>query len=81
MLCLQNKKFARLSAIKTLDFALTRCPAGTERFVDVLGLKSVFAAFMGKIKATAKRKLTPDEKMDEETRSISLLGSLFMVTP
>lgn len=45
----------------------------------MLGLKSVFAALMGKIKATAKRKLTAEEKRDEEARATSLLGSLFMV--
>ena len=59
----QNKKYARLAALKTLDFALTRSTAATERFVDVLGLKSAFAAFMGKIKATSLRKLTPEEKV------------------
>jgi len=78
LLVIKNKKYARLAAIKSLDFALTRCPAGCERFVEVLGLKSVFAALMGKIKATAKRKLTAEEKRDEEARATSLLGSLFM---
>eukprot|EP00242_Pyramimonas_sp_CCMP2087_P011677 CAMPEP_0198198424 /NCGR_PEP_ID=MMETSP1445-20131203/1901_1 /TAXON_ID=36898 /ORGANISM="Pyramimonas sp., Strain CCMP2087" /LENGTH=584 /DNA_ID=CAMNT_0043867989 /DNA_START=217 /DNA_END=1968 /DNA_ORIENTATION=+ len=78
LLIMKNKRFARLSALKTLDFALTRCPAGCERFVDVLGLKSAFAAFMGKVHKTTKRKLTPEEKEEEEQRAISLVASLFL---
>ncbi len=33
------------------DFALTRNPAACERFVDHLGLKTLFSIFMGKSKA------------------------------
>jgi hypothetical protein len=57
-----------------------RSTAAAERFVDVLGLKSVFAAFMGKITRTSVRKLEPDEKADEETRAVSVLASLFTGT-
>lgn len=32
------------------DFACTRCPQACERFVDVLGLKTLFSIFMGKSK-------------------------------
>ena len=48
--------------------------------MDVLGLKSVFAAFMGKINKTSVRKLEPDEKADEELRAVSVLASLFTGT-
>jgi hypothetical protein len=34
----------------TQDFACTRCPQACERFVDVLGLKTLFSIFMGKSK-------------------------------
>ena len=57
-----------------------RSTAAADRFVDVLGLKSVFAAFMGKIHKTSVRKLEPDEKHDEETRAVSVLASLFTGT-
>jgi len=43
---------ARTRAIKVLDHALTG-DAGSEaceRFVEVLGLKSLFAAFMNKVR-------------------------------
>ena len=35
-----------------LDFAMTKYPPACERFVDVLGLKTAFAAFMGKASTT-----------------------------
>jgi hypothetical protein len=50
ILILKQKRSARLGALKTLDFALTRSPAACERFVDMLGLKTLFAIFMGRSK-------------------------------
>lgn len=50
ILILKQKRAARLGALKTLDYALTRCPAACERFVDTLGLKTLFAIFMGRTK-------------------------------
>ncbi|KAF8398803.1 hypothetical protein HHK36_014663 [Tetracentron sinense] len=44
----KQKKSAYGSAIRALDFAMTKYPPACERFVDVLGLKTAFAAFMGK---------------------------------
>ena len=37
------------------DFALTRNPAACERFVDHLGLRTLFSIFMGKSKARTRR--------------------------
>jgi beta-catenin-like protein 1 len=48
IIIMKQKKLAYSSAIRTLDFAMTRFPPACERFVDVLGLKTAFAAFMGK---------------------------------
>jgi beta-catenin-like protein 1 len=48
----RDKMMARTRAIKVLDHALTG-DAGSEaceRFVEVLGLKSLFAAFMNKVR-------------------------------
>ena len=59
LLILRSKKIAkhasvaRLAAIKTLDHALTNCPRACAAFVDALGLKSAFAAFMGKGQKTS----------------------------
>lgn len=78
IIVMKQKKRAYASALKALDFATTRCPAACERFVDVLGLKTLFAAFMGKV--VVKRKAKGDvaqleEQIDE--RSISIVASLF----
>ena len=55
ILILKAKRFASSGALKTLDFALTRCPLAAERFVDVLGLKTLFAIFMGRTKISGAR--------------------------
>ena len=52
IIIMKQKKLAYSSAIRTLDFAMTRFPPACERFVDVLGLKTAFAAFMGKASKT-----------------------------
>ena len=51
-LMLKEKKLSRTRAIKTLDHALQGM-AGIplcERFVEMLGLKMLFSAFMGKVR-------------------------------
>ncbi|KAL3596716.1 hypothetical protein D5086_008353 [Populus alba] len=48
IIIIKQKKLAYGSAIRALDFAMTNYPPACERFVDVLGLKTAFAAFMGK---------------------------------
>ncbi|KAE8215710.1 hypothetical protein CF327_g1064 [Tilletia walkeri] len=50
VIIMREKRIARLRAIKTLDFALSG-PGGSkccETFVEALGLKPLFSAFMGK---------------------------------
>ena len=51
-LILKEKRVARLGSLKVLDFATTRCPPACERWVDLTGLKQLFAIFMGKSKVT-----------------------------
>ncbi|KAJ6766757.1 BETA-CATENIN-LIKE PROTEIN 1 [Salix purpurea] len=46
IIIMKQKKLAYGSAIRALDFAMTNYPPACERFVDVLGLKTAFAAFM-----------------------------------
>ncbi len=50
VLMLKARRFARAGALKALDFALTRCPAAAEHFVDSFGLKPFSAIFMRRIK-------------------------------
>jgi len=49
-LILKEKRVARVGSLKVLDFATTRCPPACERWVDLTGLKQLFAIFMGKSK-------------------------------
>ncbi|KAL2942873.1 Beta-catenin-like protein 1 [Bienertia sinuspersici] len=48
IIIMKQKKLAYGSAVRALDFAMTKYPPACERFVDVLGLKTAFSAFMGK---------------------------------
>ncbi|KAL3676980.1 hypothetical protein R1sor_026928 [Riccia sorocarpa] len=76
IIIMKQKRLAYASAMKALDFAMTRCTAACERFVDVLGLKTLFAAFMGKVPLKSRNK--GDRNPEEiEERVISLISSLF----
>lgn len=44
----RSKKFARKSALKVVDFALANHEGNCKYFVEILGLKTLFAAFMKK---------------------------------
>ncbi|CAN6245494.1 unnamed protein product [Urochloa humidicola] len=76
IIIMKQKKLAYSSAIRTLDFAMTRFPPACERFVDVLGLKTAFAAFMGKIPVNKKNKKERYQEELEE-RIIPIIASLF----
>lgn len=76
IIIMKQKKSAYGSAIRALDFAMTKYPPACERFVDVLGLKTAFAAFMGKIPLSKKNKKESYQEELEE-RIISLIASLF----
>ncbi|CAA0381125.1 unnamed protein product [Arabidopsis thaliana] len=87
IIIMKQKKYAYGSAIRALDFAMTNYPPACERFVDVMGLKTAFAAFMGKaINACVvdqshiplnKRIKRERYKEELEERVISLIASLF----
>ena len=49
-LILKEKRVARAGALRVVDFATTRNPPACERWVDLTGLKQLFAIFMGKSK-------------------------------
>ncbi|KAK4278101.1 hypothetical protein QN277_015993 [Acacia crassicarpa] len=76
IIIMKQKKLAYGSAIRALDFAMTKYPPACERFVDVLGLKTAFAAFMGKIPISKKNKKERYQE-DMEERIVSLISSLF----
>ncbi|GMH11286.1 hypothetical protein Nepgr_013127 [Nepenthes gracilis] len=76
IIIIKQKKSAYGSAIRALDFAMTKYPPACERFVDVLGLKTAFAAFMGKIPISKKNKKERYQE-DIEERIVSIIASLF----
>jgi beta-catenin-like protein 1 len=51
LLVIKSKRSSRTAAIKCVDYALTRCVPACERFVDALGLKTIFSVFMGKVRS------------------------------
>nr|GMC94785.1 beta-catenin-like protein 1 [Ipomoea batatas] len=75
IIIMNQKKLCYGSAIRALDFAMTNYPPACERFVDVMGLKTAFPAFMGKIPLSKKNKKRYKEELEE--RLVSLVASLF----
>ncbi|KAL8277930.1 hypothetical protein RQP46_009749 [Phenoliferia psychrophenolica] len=84
-LMLKEKKLSRTRAIKTLDFAM-QGQAGIptcEKFVEMLGLKTLFSAFMGKGVSKSKRAEPTTREDTEHILSViaSLLTSLASDSP
>ncbi|CAM8933474.1 unnamed protein product [Rhodiola kirilowii] len=89
IIIMKQKKLAYGSAIRALDFAMTKYPPASERFVDVLGLKTIFAAFMDKSSCThvnfpllfqiplSKKNKKERYQEELEERILSLIASLF----
>lgn len=75
IIVMNQKKSCYGSAIRALDFAMTNYPPACERFVDVMGLKTAFPAFMGKIPMNKNMKKRFKEELEE--RLVSLIASLF----
>lgn len=84
VLMLSDKKDSSVQCIKVLDYAMSG-PAGTaccETFIEALGLKSLFAAFMGKTSKKGKSK--SNSSMSDSTSTGHILGiisSLFTNLP
>ncbi|GAA5874921.1 hypothetical protein JCM8547_003611 [Rhodosporidiobolus lusitaniae] len=77
VLMLKAKNLSRSRAIKALDHALQgrAGEALCEKFVEALGLKTLFAVFMGKV-AAGKKKAAATTHEDME-HILSILSSLF----
>jgi len=74
---MKEKMLSRSRSIKVLDHALTT-PAGTancERFVDALGLKTLFPALMNKADRKNKSGTTPAS--EDTSHILGILSSLF----
>jgi beta-catenin-like protein 1 len=62
VIMIKEKKFVRRRALKVLDYALNGNVTNCERFVEILGLKTLFSVFMKKSKGVKAH----EEKEDEE---------------
>lgn len=81
---LKQKRLSRGGALKALDFATTRAPAACEKLLDMGGLKSLFAIFMGRGKVKRKQGVGGEEASDQqaaEERAVSVVANLLMVCP
>ncbi|KAL0423625.1 UNVERIFIED_CONTAM: Beta-catenin-like protein 1 [Sesamum radiatum] len=74
IIIMNQKKLCYGSAIRALDFAMTNYPPACERFIDVMGLKTAFPAFMDTFEQEEQEKRYKEEL---EERLISLIASLF----
>ncbi|KAG9218906.1 hypothetical protein CCMSSC00406_0000980 [Pleurotus cornucopiae] len=82
VLLMKEKQQARSRSIKCLDYAMagTTGTAMCEAFVDALGLKTLFSAFMGK--SSKKQKSGPAPPASEDTQHIlGIMSSLFSNLP
>ncbi|CAG9464525.1 unnamed protein product [Pedinophyceae sp. YPF-701] len=75
LLVLRSKRAAGHGALRVLDFACARSPRACELLVELQGLRSVFAALMGKARLA---KLIGEKPMDatQERRAVSIVCSL-----
>jgi beta-catenin-like protein 1 len=69
--------FIAVPALKCLDYVLSANTAGCERFIEALGLKAVFAVFMGRHAKMWRKTLGNDGILEQQTRSTSIVYSLF----
>ncbi|GAA97784.1 uncharacterized protein L969DRAFT_100397 [Mixia osmundae IAM 14324] len=77
VLLMKQKMLARTRSIKVLDHALSG-EAGIsscERFVEALGLRTLFSAFMGKSR-TGKRKASESSGAEDDEHILGILNSL-----
>ncbi|KAF5344112.1 hypothetical protein D9758_008904 [Tetrapyrgos nigripes] len=78
VLMIKEKLESKSRAIKTLDYAMSG-PSGTVAcgaFIEALGLKTLFSAFMGKAAKKAKASVTPPAS-EETSHILGIISSLF----
>ncbi|BEJ16975.1 hypothetical protein CspHIS471_0603760 [Cutaneotrichosporon sp. HIS471] len=80
LLILKKKQLSSLRALKVLDYAL-QSEAGSnscERFVEMLGLKTLFSFFMGK---ADKKKRQSSPNFEDDERILRIIATLFSNLP
>ncbi|KAG2086225.1 Catenin-beta-like protein [Suillus discolor] len=82
LLMMREKLQSKSRAIKTLDYAMSG-PAGTAtcaNFIEVLGLKTLFATFMGKGSKKSKSN-APAAASEDIPHILGIISSMFSNTP
>ncbi|EJU06016.1 DUF1716-domain-containing protein [Dacryopinax primogenitus] len=80
VIMMKEKKVAHSRSIKVLDHALSGVTgtAGCETFVEALGLKTLFSAFMGK---GEKKKKAAANAAEDTAHTLGIISSLFTNLP
>ncbi|KXS21350.1 DUF1716-domain-containing protein [Gonapodya prolifera JEL478] len=86
LILLKEKLMSRMRALKVVDYALTSKSVGdpadptprlAERWVDILGLKTLFAVFMRRGAKKFKKEYKAYSEKEEDEHAISIIASLF----
>ncbi|KAF9954086.1 hypothetical protein BGZ72_004917 [Mortierella alpina] len=83
VIMIKEKKMARIKAVKVLDYALTT-KAGTAnclRFVEIMGLKTLFSIFSRKGVDKLKKAYKSFSEVEEEEHIVGILASLVRNLP
>ncbi|KAJ7771414.1 Catenin-beta-like protein [Mycena maculata] len=82
VLMMKERLQSRSRAIKTLDYAMsgTSGTASCEAFVEALGLKTLFSAFMGKT-SKKQKSIAPPPASEDTSHILGILSSLFSNIP
>ena len=73
----KKTSFAALPALKCLDYVLSGNKDACNRFIDGLGLKSLFSIFMGRNAKAVRKTFGNEAALEQQTRSSSVICSLF----
>ncbi|KAJ3340182.1 hypothetical protein HDU93_007271 [Gonapodya sp. JEL0774] len=94
LILLKEKLMSRMRALKVLDYALTSksdtagssdtpdpTPRLAERWVEILGLKTLFAVFMRRGAKKFKKEYKAYSEKEDDEHAISVIASLFRHLP
>merc|ERR1712118_152118 len=75
-MALKSNQHDVIGVLKTVDFVTTACQYACERWVDIVGLKTIFSYFTSK-EIEKNRKADERQKQYITERSLSILFNLF----
>jgi beta-catenin-like protein 1 len=79
VIIMQFRRFASRCALKVLDYAMLRNTASCERFVNAMGLKTLFPGFMKPSSiCQTKNKEAKRGQIEDEEHVVSIISSLLL---